>query len=305
MRIGVVFPQTEIGPGPAGVRDYALAVEEMGYSHLLAYDHVVGADLTHRPDWRGPYSLESLFHEPFVLFGYLAAITQHLQFVTGVIILPQRQTVLVAKQATEVDVLSRGRFRLGIGIGWNDLEYQALGENFHDRGARSEEQIELLRRLFTEESVTFRGRWHRLEAVGLEPLPVQRPIPIWIGGGADITLRRIARLGDGWFPQRPPDEEASEMVRCLREYTREAGRDPESVGIEARLSIERVSRDGWMSYVEGWGRLGAGYLAVNTMGLGLTGAKEHLEALREVRDVIRPRPGIGASGGRFTSTENR
>lgn len=286
MQIGVVFPQTEIGPDPAGVRDYALAVEAMGYSHVLAYDHVVGADLTHRPDWRGPYSLESLFHEPFVLFAYLAAITQHLRFVTGVIILPQRQTVLVAKQATEVDVLSGGRFRLGIGIGWNELEYQALGENFHDRGERSEEQIELLRRLFTEESVTFQGRWHQLEAVGLKPLPIQRPIPIWIGGGAEVTLRRIARVGDGWFPQRPPDEEAGEMVQRLREYTREAGRDPKSVGIEARLSIQRVPRDGWASYVEDWRRLGAGYLAVNTMGLGLNGAKEHIEALREVKDVI-------------------
>jgi probable F420-dependent oxidoreductase len=285
MRIGVVFPQIEIGPDPTGVREYAQAAEALGYTHLLAYDHVIGADTKDRPNWRGPYTIESLFHEPFVLFGYLAGITERLHFVTGIIILPQRQTVLVAKQATEVDVLSGGKFRLGIGLGWNEVEYEALGENFHNRGRRSEEQIELLRRLFSEESVTFHGRWHHVEAAGLKPMPVQRPIPIWLGGSQDVTLRRIARLGDGWFPQMRPDERARDMVQQLREYTREAGRDAESIGIEARLSMNSTPRDEWRSYMEAWRELGATHLGVNTMGMGLQGAKEHIGAIRELKDA--------------------
>ncbi|MGH2443796.1 MAG: LLM class F420-dependent oxidoreductase, partial [Chloroflexota bacterium] len=206
MRIGVTFPQTEITADPIAVRDYAQAAEELGYSHVLAYDHVVGADRSTRPDWRGPYDLHTMFHEVLVLFGYLAAITRRLELVSGVLILPQRQTVLVAKQVAEIDVLSGGRLRLGIGVGWNDVEYQALGEDFHNRGRRSEEQIAVLRELLSKESVTFHGRWHTVEAAGINPMPVQRPIPIWIGGSSEVTLRRVARIGDGWFPQMPPAE---------------------------------------------------------------------------------------------------
>lgn len=286
MRIGVTFPQIEIGPDPKDVREYAQAAESLGYTHLLAYDHVVGADVTNRPDWRGPYTMASLFHEPFVLFGYLAGLTQRLEFVTGIIILPQRQTVLVAKQAAEVDVLSRGQFRLGVGLGWNQVEYQALGEDFHNRGRRSEEQIEVLRRLFSEESVTFHGRWHHIEAAGLNPLPVQRPIPIWLGGSQDTTLRRVARLGDGWFPQLPPNDQAREMVERLRDYTREAGRDPNAIGIEARVSIANKPPEEWKREVDGWREIGATHLAVNTMGAGLEGARQHIEALHRFKDVI-------------------
>ncbi len=285
MRIGVTFPQIEIGPDPAGVREYAQAAESLGYTHLLAYDHVVGADVSNRPDWRGTYTAESLFHEPFVLFGYLAGLTQRLEFVTGIIILPQRQTVLVAKQAAEVDVLAHGQFRLGVGLGWNQVEYQALGEDFHNRGRRSEEQIEVLRHLFTEESVTFHGRWHHIEAAGLNPLPVQRPIPIWLGGSQDITLQRVARLGDGWFPQMPPDDQAREMVERLRAYTREAGRDPNGIGIEARVSTANKPPVEWKREVEGWREIGATHLAVNTMGAGLRGAQQHIEAIQRFKDV--------------------
>ena len=208
MQIGAIFPQTEIGQDPGVIREYAQAVEELGYGHLLAFDHVLGADTSTRPDWRGPYTSKTMFHEPLVLYGYLAAITQRIELVTGIIILPQRQTALVAKQAAEVDVLSGGRLRLGVGIGWNDVEYEALGENFHNRGRRSEEQVELLRELWTKEAVTFEGRWHRVTAAGINPLPVQRPIPLWFGSGpTDAALQRIARLGDGWFPQFRPDDE--------------------------------------------------------------------------------------------------
>jgi probable F420-dependent oxidoreductase len=287
MRIGAVFPQTEIGADPGDIRAYAQAVEGMGFTHILAYDHVLGADATARPGWSGPYTSETMFHEVFVLFGYLAAITTQVELVTGVLILPQRQTALVAKQAAEVDVLTGGRTRLGVGVGWNEVEFQALGEDFHDRGKRIEEQIAVLRRLWTEPSVTFQGRWHTVEAAGINPLPAQRPIPIWIGGHADAVLRRVARLGDGWLPQRLPDATAREEVERLRGYIREAGRPESAVGIEARLSLVRVPDEaGWRSFAEGWQALGATYLTINTMGMGFTTVDQHLDALRRAKEVV-------------------
>lgn len=286
MRIGVTFPQNEIGADPGGVREYTQAAEDLAYTHLLAFDHVVGADITHRPNWRGPYTMHSLFHEPFVLFGYLAAFTSRLEFVTGILILPQRQTVLVAKQAAEIDVLSGGRFRLGVGIGWNDVEYQALNENFRNRGKRSEEQIAVLRALFTEPSVTFHGRYHHIEAAGINPLPVQQPMPIWIGGSSDETLRRVARMGDGWFPQMPPEERAREMVEQLRRYAGEEGRDPATIGIEARVNIADKTPDVWAAEVQGWRELGATHLAVNTMKAGLTSPQQHIDAIRRFKEAI-------------------
>jgi probable F420-dependent oxidoreductase len=287
MRIGAVFPQTEIGTSAPAIRDYAQAVEAMGYTHILAYDHVVGASTATRPNWTGPYTSESPFHEVFVLFGYLAAATAAVELVTGVLILPQRQTVLVAKQAAEVDVLSGGRFRLGVGIGWNPVEFEALGEDFHSRGERSEEQIEVLRALWSEHAITFHGRWHHIEAAGINPLPVRRSIPIWLGGSVDATLRRAARLGDGWMPQLPPDDRARDMVERLRAYAREAGRDPAALGIEARLSVAQVPDEAdWTRFAEGWRALGATHLTVNTMGLGLASPDQHVATLRRVKDVL-------------------
>jgi probable F420-dependent oxidoreductase len=288
MRIGAVFPQTEIGTSAPAIRDYAQAVEAMGYTHILAYDHVLGASTATRPNWDGPYTSETPFHEVFVLFGYLAAVTERVELVPGVLIVPQRQTVLVAKQAAEVDVLAGGRFRLGVGIGWNEVEYQGLGEDFHNRGVRSEEQIEVLRALWSEPVVTFEGRWHRIEAAGINPLPVRRSIPIWIGGGRDATLRRVARLGDGWMPQLPPDDRTREMVERLRTYAQEAGRDPAAIGIEARLDLDRVHGDeaGWVRFAEGWRALGATHLTVETMGLGLPSPDAHVATLRRVKDVL-------------------
>jgi probable F420-dependent oxidoreductase len=250
MRIGVVFPQTEIGADPSGVRDYAQAVEQLGYRHILVYDHVLGASTSSRPDWKGAYNSEDMFHEVFVLYGYLAAITQTVELVTGVLVLPQRQTALVAKQAAEIDILSGGRLRLGIGVGWNAVEYQALNENFHNRGARSEEQIALLRALWSEPVVTFKGRWHTVEDAGLNPLPVQRPIPIWIGGYSEVTLRRTARLADGYFPAgKPADDQVRAAIEQLYSYLREAGRDVASFGLEARLSLGQVPESGWADFV--------------------------------------------------------
>jgi probable F420-dependent oxidoreductase len=286
MQIGAIFPQTEFGESSAAVRAYARAVEDMGYGHILAYDHVLGASTATRPGWQGPYTSETAFHEVFVLFGYLAAVTKRVELVTGVLILPQRQTALVAKQAAEVDVLSGGRLRLGVGVGWNDVEYTALGEDFHDRGARSEEQIAVLRALWGEPAITFRGRWHQIDAAGIKPLPVRRAIPIWLGGAADATLRRAARLADGWLPQQPPDERARAMVERLRGYAREAGRDPATIGIEARLSIARTPEAEWRRYAEDWRALGATHLGVNTMGAGLGQPRDHVAALRRVKEAL-------------------
>ena len=285
MRLGAIFPQTEIGSDPAAVRDYAQAVEEMGYQHILAYDHVLGANTASRPGWSGPYTSETAFHEIFVLFGYLAAITQRVELVTGVVILPQRQTALVAKQAAAVDVLSGGRLRLGVGVGWNEVEYQALNEDFHDRGARIEEQITLLRALWGQTAITFHGRWHTVEDAGINPLPA-RQIPIWIGGSADVTLRRVARIGDGWLPQMPPNTLARDMMAKLHEYIREAGRPESAVSIEARLTLSRTPEADWRQYAADWQALGATNLGVNTMGMGYSSLDQHLDALRQVYAVL-------------------
>jgi probable F420-dependent oxidoreductase len=286
MRIGVVFPQNEITQDPVAVRDYAQAAEELGYTHILSYDHVVGADTRTRPDWRGPYNLHSLFHEPFVLYGYLAGLTRSIEFVTGILILPQRQTVLVAKQAAEVDVLSGGRFRLGVGIGWNEVEYQALNEDFHNRGRRSEEQVAVLRALFTQESVTFHGRWHHIEAAGINPMPVQRPIPIWLGGSVEATVKRVAAIGDGWFPQMKPNDDARRALDLLRSSAQQAGRDPAQIGIEARVSVGGLSPDDWLAEARGWKELGATHLGVNTMKAGFDSPQAHIDAIRRFKEVV-------------------
>lgn len=281
MRIGVTFPQTEFGNDPAALRDYAQAVEGLGYTHFLAYDHVLGADTSVRPDWAGPYTAETPFHEVFVLLGYVAAVTSTLELVTGVVILPQRQTALVAKQAAEVDVLSGGRMRLGIGVGWNAVEYEALDKEFSNRGERSEEQIALLRALWTEPVITFEGRWERVTAAGINPLPVQRPIPVWIGGYVEATLRRVGAMGDGWFPRegQAPDAAMRASVERLRGYASAAGRDPAAIGLEPRMNAGRGDPDQWRAYADGWRALGATHLTVNTMNNRFTTPEQHLAAL--------------------------
>lgn len=286
MRIGVVFPQIEIGNDPIAIRDYAQAVEGMGYQHILAYDHVLGASTANRPNWRRAYTSKTPFHEVFVLFGYLAGLTRNVELVTGILILPQRQTALVAKQAAEIDVLSGGRLRLGIGVGWNDVEYEALGEDFHTRGARIEEQIAVLRALWTQEVVDFHGRWHHIHEAGINPMPVRRPIPIWMGGGAETVLKRIGRLGDGWFPLLPPDDDMRAMIGRIHDYARAAGRQPSGIGIEARLSIGRTPEPEWATFVEAWRALGATHMEVNTMDAGLKTPQEYIDKLRYVKTTL-------------------
>jgi probable F420-dependent oxidoreductase len=285
VQVGVTFPQAEIGADPEVIRDYAQAAEDLGYEHLLAYDHVLGADPSNREGWRG-YTHKTMFHEPLTLFCYLAAITKRLELVCGVIVLPQRQSALVAKQATEVDVLSGGRLRLGVGIGWNAVEYEALGEEFGTRGARIEEQIEVMRLLWTQEVVSFEGRYHRIDEAGINPLPVQRPIPVWMGARADVGLRRTARVAEGWFPLGPLDERMREAVKRLRGYVEEAGRVPESVGIEARLDVGRVPSEEWIAQTEAWRSLGATHISVNTMNAGLGSPQEHVETIGRYKEAL-------------------
>jgi probable F420-dependent oxidoreductase len=283
MKLGVVFPQTEIGTDPAAVRDYAQAAETLGYDHILAYDHVLGANTDSRPGWKPPYTYKDPFYEPLVFFSYIAGFTKTIGLVPGVIVLPQRQTALVAKQAAVLDVLSGGRLRLGIGIGWNFVEYEALGENFKNRGRRSEEQVHVLRALWTQELVTFNGKWHKITDAGINPLPVQRPIPIWFGGGADPTLRRIGYLGDGWFPQLEPDERYRATFDKLAAYAREAGRDPSKIGIEARVSVRNRPIEECVKEAQRWSEMGATYLALNTMSAGLASPSAHIDAIRKFK----------------------
>ena len=284
MQIGVVFPQTEIGADGGAVRAYGEHAEGLGFAHLLAYDHVVGADTAVHADWNGPYDLHNTFHEPLVTFGYLAAVTSTLELVTGVVILPQRQTVLVAKQAAEVDLLSGGRLRLGIGLGWNAVEYEALGEDFSTRGKRCDEQVELMRKLWTEPSVTFAGRYHTVTGAGIAPMPLQRPIPVWFGASSPRAFRRAGRLGDGWFPMVGPGRKLEEARRNVEQAAREAGRDPNVLGMQGQVSWNG-NADELADGFRMWADAGASHVAINTMNTGLASVDEHLKVLGTAAEI--------------------
>ena len=284
MNIGVVFPQVEIGQDPAAIRDYAQAVEAMGYTHILAFDHVLGANPERPGGWKGPYTYRHAFHEPFVLFGFLAGVTRRVELVTGILILPQRQTALVAKQAAAVDVLSRGRLRLGVGVGWNPVEFEALGEDFTNRGKRIEEQIDLMRALWTKELVTFQGQWHRVPDAGINPLPVQRPIPVWMGGESEVVVRRAARLADGWMPHFRPGPDAQAIVDRLHGLIKEAGRDPGKFGIEGRMTLAQVPPEQRTKEIAEWRAMrGITHLCIYTVGLGLKTPDEHVRTLERFK----------------------
>lgn len=281
MQVGVVFPQVEIGNDTAAVRAYAEAVNELGYHHLLAYDHVVGADPEVHEGWAGPYSINDPFHEPMVLFGYLAAFTD-LELVSGIVIAPQRQTVLLAKQAAEVDVLTGGRLRLGVGLGWNRLEYEALDKDFTNRGSRIVEQVELMRRLWTEASVTFEGRYERTNGVGILPLPVQRPIPVWFGGTAEPALRRVGRVADGWLPFVRFGDELKRALDIVQAAAAEAGRGP--IPWEGRVAVAPDLAK-LEKHLGGFREAGAAYVSLDTMRQGYRGVDEHIAALRTAAPV--------------------
>lgn len=286
MELDVTFPQVEIGADPGAIRAYAQAVEAMGFTRLVALDHVLGADTTNRPDWTGPYSSKDMIHEPLVLLSYLAAITTRLNLVTAVLILPQRQTALVAKQAAEIDVLSGGRFTLGVGLGWNPIEFEALGQDFHNRGRRIEEQIAVLRALWTQETVDFHGRWHDISEAGINPLPVQRPIPIWFGAQTDVAFRRAARLGDGLILLRHPRPEWPGLVQRLRGYAKDAGRDPGDLDLEITVNLSETPQDDWAPAHAAWQAAGGTHLRVGTIGCGFTSVDQHVDALRRFTTAL-------------------
>ncbi len=285
MQIGTVFPQLESGTDPAMLRDYATRVEDAGYAHILAYDHVLGVDPSW-DDWDGPYNNADSFHEPLTTFSHLAAPTEDIEFVTGIVILPQRQTALVAKQAAQVDVLSEGRLRLGVGNGWNPYEYRALGQDFTERGRRIEEQIDVLRRLWTEAVVEFDGEFHTLPEVGINPRPVQQPVPVWLGGMADPVKRRVAEMADGWIPQFQPGDEAEEHLADLAAYADEAGRNVDDIGIQGRVFAVPGEEDEWIDRVQAWEDLGADHLALDTMYQDIGDIDAHADHLERVAKVL-------------------
>lgn len=285
MRVGVTYPQTELGGDPGAIRAYGQRVEELGYSHILAYDHVVGADPTVHAAWDRAYDVHTTFSEPLVMFGFLAAVTQTVELVTGVIILPQRQTVLVAKQAAEVDLLSGGRLRLGVGVGWNAVEFEALGEDFTNRGERSDEQVAVLRHLWCEQSVTFDGKYHRITGAGIAPLPVQRPIPIWIGAASAPGYRRAGRIADGWFPLIEPGPKLDDARAVVAQAALDAGRDPATIGMEGRI-IYAGDLDTVVREFSGWKNAGATHVSISTMDAGLATIDDHLAVLTSVAESL-------------------
>ena len=294
MQIGAIFPQTEIGPDPVAIRDYVQAVEEMQFDYLFIADHVLGADPTRHAHVRDHYyTHHSVIHESLTTLAFISALTTRIRLITGILILPQRQTALVAKQAAEIDVLSGGRLTLGIGVGWNHVEFEALGEDFTNRGIRSEEQIDLMRALWTQEVVDFPGRWHTVSSAGIKPLPIQQPIPVWFGAGGsagpvprDVVLRRIARMGDGWFPSFGPDDTARAVLDKLQNYIAEAGRKPSDVGLAGRIRMPDKSPDQWLAEVEGWRSLGGTHVMAEARRGPLSAVDQHIAAMRQFREVI-------------------
>jgi probable F420-dependent oxidoreductase len=287
MEIGIVFPHYELNGDALAIRDWAQAAEGLGYRHVLAYDHVLGANPERPGGWQGPYTYQHAFYDPFALFAYMAGCTQTLGFVTGILIAPQRQTALIANQAATVDVLCNGRFRLGLGTGWNPVEYEALGEDFHTRGKRLDEQIELLHLLFTQELVTFEGQFDRIADAGIKPLPVQRPIPIWFGGHHQNVLRRIGEKGAGWLPGFRTAADARPSLDAIYAYAEAAGRDPKEIGFEPRVNVGDGDAAAWTESVEEWKAAGASHLSFNPLNAGIAGPAEHLRVMREFAEEVK------------------
>jgi len=295
LNIGVIFPQTECGTDVTAIGEFVRTVEAMGFDHLFVADHVLGADPKfHSHPSLATYSHEAVVHEALTLMAYLAAITRRLTLATGILILPQRQTALVAKQAAQIDVLSGGRLRLGIGVGWNAVEFEALNQTFENRGRRSAEQVEVLRALWTRPTVDFRGEFHRISHAGLNPMPIQRPIPIWFGVGSreqpvppDAALRRIGRLADGWSPNFTPDAQGQQLVARVHQYAREAGRDPARLPLEGRIRLAGQGSDGWAKQVDAWKALGASSVIAEPRGAGLSFPGGHLDVLRKFKEAVK------------------
>ena len=286
-QIGAFFPTRDIPADRSAIRDWAQAAEAIGFDFIEVSDHVLGADRSALPNFAGPYDVDDSFHETFVTLAYMAAVTERVGLASGVPILPERQTALVAKQAAQLDVVSGGRLRLGIGVGWNAVEYEALGQDWHVRGRRQAEQVVLMQQLWTQRTVTFSGDFDRVQHAGLNPLPIQRPIPIWFGGAAEPVLRRAARFGQGWIPLGPPDARLQGQLERLHGYLRAAGRDPGGFGIEAWIRSNSGGPEAWREAAEQWVTLGASHLTFYTSGLGIGAVTQQIEALRRFYEAVR------------------
>lgn len=285
MKFGAVFPQIEIGSDPIAIRDYAQGVEDIGFDYLLTYEHILGADREAYPDQSFLYDYKDAFHEPFVTFAYLVGFTTSLEFATGILVLPQRDVRLVAKQATQLSLLSGGRFRMGVGAGWNRAEALSLNSDFGTRGKRMNEQLELLEKLFTDELVDFEGDYHQVKACGLNPRPSMVP-EIWVGGTADAVLRRTARFAQGWMPATLPRGKDVEILEKLHDYLRECGKDPKNFGLDARIVLAKFGERERFEEYQRWEKLGATHFRCNTMGLGFTKPDQHLKALEEFLQLV-------------------
>jgi probable F420-dependent oxidoreductase len=286
MQIGISIPTTEIGTDPVAIRDFAQAIEVMGYEHLTLIDHVLQSGTAVADDWRSFYTRANMFHEPLIFYAYLAALTTRIELCTAILILPQRATVLVAKQAAELDLLSGGRLRLGVGIGWNKLEFDAMDQDFHNRGRRVEEQIDVMRKLWTKELVTFKGEWHNIDDSGINPLPVQRPIPVWIGAFVEPAIKRAGRIADGWLANpRVPPAQSQANFDIFRKAANAAGRDGDALGIDVTVMTGDTGPQAWAAEADAWKAMGATHLTVRTMASGLDSIDQHIETLRKFRET--------------------
>lgn len=288
IRVGAIFPQTEMRTNPQDIAKYATTIETMGFQHILVFDHVLGGSVEAYPHLKSRYNSASLFHEPLVLFGYLAAITSHLELVSGVIILPQRQTALVAKQASEIDILSSGRLRMGVGIGWDEIQFHAMNEQFSNRASRLEEQITLLRQLWRDDVIDFEGTYHTVKHAGINPLPTHRSIPIWIGASAEPAVRRAARIADGFISTALMGDELNNILRWIRDELDRNNRTPKEFGIEGRISLASGTEDDWKREFTLWQEAGASHLAFNTKDGQLHSFDEHLQVLERALRAVEP-----------------
>lgn len=285
MQIGAVFPHNEIGNDPGAIKVFAQGVEDLGISHLLIYDHVLGADPDREGGFRGPYDKDVAFHEPFTTFAFIAAVTERLEMITTVMILPQRQTVLAAKQAAEVALLSNNRFRLGVGVGWNEVEYVGLNETFNNRGRRQAEQVEVMRKLWSEDSLDYTGDFHRIDKASINPRPSQQ-IPIWFGGSAPALLDRVARLGDGWIPLMGANEKAQACIDTIKATREAAGLSFDNFGIQAQAQYAGGSPERWQKHAQAWKDMGCTHIAIATHNTGPTDVDGHLSRIREYQEAV-------------------
>lgn len=286
MQYGAFFPTRDMPADRIQIRDWAQAAEEIGFDYIEVSDHVLGADRDAIPGFEGPYDADDSFHETFTTIAYMAAITEKVGFASGVLILPQRQTALVAKQAAQVDILCGGRLRLGVGVGWNPVEYAALGEDWSTRGRKQEEQVQLMNQYWTQRTVTFDGEFDQVAHAGVNPLPIQRPIPVWFGGGVDAVLKRAAKYGQGWIPLGNPGRTSMQMLEKLHGYLRDEGRDPAGFGVEAWIRHNLGGPDDWRKAVDTWRDAGASHATFYTSGQGVGGLETQIAAMQQFKDAM-------------------